>query len=509
MELNEVIVVGEDHISLEMVINVARGRAQVEISADEPFRKRLEQSRAHLHKALDGGVPVYGVTTGFGDSCGNRLSSNRTLDLGRNLLRYHMCGTGDPIGIEETRAAMMCRLVCLARGYSGVSLALLEQFADFLNAGITPVVPSQGSVGASGDLTPMAYIGAALSGEWEVRYRGSRISASDALRGAGLKPYTFGPKESLSIMNGTSIMTGIGTMAIEKSRALLDAAVAATALTLHGVAGHAHHFHQVLFEAKPFPGQKAVASRLRSLLASVAPPPEATDLDALQDPYSIRCAPHILGVLADSLDWISRWVEIEANSVSDNPIFHPESGEVLTGGNFYGGHLAMAMDALKVALASVADMSDRQIALMVDPRFSRGLPDGLVNIEGEERELHHGFKGMQITASALTAEALKNTMPAASFSRSTESHNQDKVSLGTIAARDSAAMCGMVAQVLAIHLMVSSQACEIRGGLDSRPGLKTILESIRMVVPTTTNDRPMDADFNRLAETIYDRRLFA
>jgi histidine ammonia-lyase len=229
---------------------------------------------------------------------------------------------------------------------------------------------------------------------------------------------------------------------------------------------------------------------------------EADGPETLQDPYSLRCAPQIMGVLADALTWIRPWVEIEANSANDNPLFDKSAENPLMGGNFYGGHIAFAMDALKSALASLADMADRQVALLVNPTVNRGLPADLVRLTGEARFHHHGFKAMSISASALTAEALKGTMPAASFSRSTESHNQDKVSMGTIAARDAARVCTLAERVVAIHLMAAVQACEIRGRLESRPRLVPLVMELRALAGPTFEDRPMDADIETVARRI-------
>jgi len=498
------ITIGGAPVSLAGIIAVARRGVPVRIREDKAFRKRMEESQRLLRAAVEADVPVYGVTTGYGKSCGNRLNKTVILNGSGSLMRFHGCGTGEPLGIEETRAAMLCRLFCLARGYSGVSVSLLEHLAAFLNLGITPVVPSEGSVGASGDLTPLSYLLAALAGEREVYYKGKRMPAQEALQKAKLKPYRFRMKEPLAMVNGTSVMTGIAAVVMDRATHLLEAAIGASALSVHALQGKAHHYHPAIGQAKPFPGQIEVAAKLRELLAAGA---SGADLEAegpetLQDPYSLRCAPQIMGVLHDALTWIRPWVEIEANSANDNPLFAPESDRPLMGGNFYGGHIAFAMDALKSALASLADMADRQVALLVNPNVNRGLPGDLVRMTGEERLHHHGFKAMSISASALTAEALKATMPAASFSRSTESHNQDKVSMGTIAARDAARICTLAERVVAIHLLAAAQACEIRGRIDDRPTLALLVGKIRDLAAPTYEDRPMDADIEILAKRI-------
>ena len=306
------------------------------------------------------------------------------------------------------------------------------------------------------------------------------------------------------MVNGTSVMAGIAVMALERAGHLLAAATAATALSVHALKGKALHYHPAIGEAKPFPGQIAVAGHLRALLAArVGETPLVADgLEALQDPYSLRCAPQILGVLADALAWIVPWIEIEANSANDNPLFATSADEPLMGGNFYGGHVAFAMDGLKAAVASLADMADRQIVLLVNPSVNRGLPADLVRLEGPERLRHHGFKALSITSSALTAEALKNTLPAASFSRSSESHNQDKVSMGTIAARDAARVCTLAERVVAVQLLAAAQACEIRGGVIQRPRLAGLVKAVRETAGPCYEDRPMDADIEALAQRI-------
>lgn len=504
-------VIGESEIDLDGIYAVATGAAKVDISSNPAFVRKIEHSRKLLMNALENEVPVYGVTTGFGKSCSKRLSMKTALDNGDHLLRFHGCGTGEPFGIEETRAAMLCRMLCLVQGYSGVSLELLKQMAAFLNCGITPVVPCEGSVGASGDLTPMSYIAACLNGERDVFYKGRRTTAAAALKDCGLKPYKFKPKEPISLVNGTSVMTGVAVLAAVRARRVADASICATALSTHALRGKARHFHPTIFSAKPHAGQAEVAGKLRFLLKSRGSVSglEADAPETLQDPYSLRCAPHMLGVLVDALQWITEWIKIEANSANDNPLFEPQTGEVLTTGNFYGGHIAFAMDALKMALASVADMCDRQTAILVNPHVNRGLPADLVLVPDERRLYNHGFKALSISSSALAAEALKLTMPAGSFSRSTESHNQDKVSMGTIAARDAARVCELVERTAAIHLLAAAQACDARQNLESRPALLSVYKKVRELSPAVLEDRPLDSDINRVADAIANSGLFS
>ena len=498
------VVIDGSNVSFNDIVAVARYGVPVQISKSGPFVKMMAKTQKMLMESMRNGIPVYGVTTGYGKSCGKRMPLDIAMKNGANILRFHGCGTGEPIGIEETRAAMLCRIMCLARGYSGVSIALLQQMADFLNYGITPVVPCEGSVGASGDLTPMSYIGACLMGERDVIYQDKIMSAAKAMKKTGLKPYHYLPKEPLAMINGTTTMTGISVLNIERARRILSTALYATALSIHALKGNARHYHPVISEAKPFPGQIFAAAQITRLLKTNVSAHQLEDdsLDTLQDPYSLRCTPQVAGALYDSLDWIKKWVEMEANSSNDNPIFDPATGEVLMGGNFYGGHIAFAMDGLKAALASVADMCDRQIMLLVSPNLNRGLPGDLVRKSSKAKGLRHGFKAMSISSSALTAEALKATMPAASFSRSTESHNQDKVSMGTIAARDAERICTLTERVVAIHLLAAAQACDIRDNMEARPLLADILGKIRSVSAPVIEDRALDKDIENICTAI-------
>ena len=505
-----VLVIDGSFVDFNDIIAVARYGVPVQISPSASFIKKMEKTQKILINAMQKGIPVYGVTTGYGKSCGKRMSMEIAMKNGVNILEFHGCGTGEPIGIEETRAAMLCRIICLARGYSGVSIALLKQMADFLNHGITPVVPCEGSVGASGDLTPMSYVGACLTGKRDVIYRGKTMPAAKALKQAGIKPYRYLPKEPLAMLNGTTTMTGIAVLAVERAWRILSAVISATALSIHALKGNAQHYHPVISEAKPFPGQIFVSAQIVKLLKARVASVHLEDdaLETLQDPYSLRCAPQVAGVLYDSLEWIKKWVEREANSSNDNPLFDPQSGDVLMGGNFYGGHIAFAMDGLKAALASVADMCDRQVMLLVNPNLNRGLPGDLVRKSAGEKGLRHGFKAMSISSSALTAEALKATMPAASFSRSTESHNQDKVSMGTIAARDAERVCTLTERVVAIHLLAAAQACDIRNNIDARPALANLMINIRSVSAPVVDDRAMDRDIENVCSAIQYSDFF-
>jgi histidine ammonia-lyase len=490
----DVCVLGEGPLSMDALIRVAIHGTPARLSEDPAWLRRMADGERCLAQAMAEGTPIYGVTTGFGSNCGVRISAESIAALGAGLLNFHGCGTGPALPIPAVRGALLCRVLCLMLGYSGVRPALVRRLIDFLNHGITPVVPAQGSVGASGDLTPMSYVAAALVGQREVFFKGERMKAERALTLTGLPSFELQAKEPIALLNGTPVMTGMAILVVDRCRRILAAATRATALSVHAMAGHVHHLHPALFVAKPFVGQCEVATGLRLLLHSEGRVAECEVPESLQDPYSLRCAPHVLGVLADALTWVEKWVEIEAGSATDNPLFDLETGRPLMGGNFYGGHIAFAMDAIKAAVAGVADLCDRQAALLVDPRMSRGLPAQLAAPQENGIAPRHGFKGMQITLSALTAEALQATMPVASFSRSTESHNQDKVSMGTIAAREALRVCDLVGHALAVHLLCAAQACELRGGLAVRPAVSQVVSAVRALSPALEDDRCLDQD---------------
>lgn len=483
-------VLGESPITLEQVSALIRGNTRLSISAST--HTRLSGSAEKLQKLIEQGFDVYGVTTGFGDSCETNVAENERLALARNLVRFHGCGVGRPFTREEGRAILIARVATLVRGHSAVRPNVVEGILNLLNHDVTPVIPSQGSVGASGDLTPLSYVAAVLSGERDVWYRGERVAARIALEAAQLEPLLLQPKESLAIMNGTSAMTGLAVLAFKKAERLARWAATLTAATSDAVCGRPEHFSDRIFELKPHPGQRQVASWVREQLHA-----DRIGNPRIQDRYSIRCAPHVIGVLVDHLPYIQQTIETELNGVNDNPIFDFESDDfshhsVYHGGNFYGGHICQVMDTLKTCVANVADLMDRQLLLCCHPGTNNGLPANLVG--APSANAHHGFKAMQITTSALVAEACKLTMPASVFSRSTENHNQDKVSMGTIAARDCLSILEMTEQVAAIHSLAMVQAADLRGLDQCGPGLFALHRSIRKVVPFNDEDRAMEHD---------------
>jgi histidine ammonia-lyase len=404
----------------------------------------------------------------------------------------------------------VARLVSLARGYSGVRIELLERLCLMLNHRMLPRIPAEGSVGASGDLTPLSYVAATLVAEREVTLAGEVMSAADAHARLGLEPLSLVPKESLAVMNGTSLMTGLACLAAERAQALAVLACRLSAMTSESIHGNPEHFDDRIFALKPHPGQRACATLIREHLLSSAAAgsgdgsSKRRPVARLQDRYSVRCAPHVIGVLADALAFGRDVLEIELNGVNDNPIIDADAGDVLHSGNFYGGHVCFVMDGLKNAVASVADLLDRQLALLCCAETSDGLPDNLVAQQGEKSIAHHGFKAMQITASALAAEALKLTMPASAFSRSTESHNQDKVSMGTIAARDCLRVLSLTEDVASVLLLANCQAIDLRSQAASGVASLALHGHVRRDIPMVSVDRRQDLDIARVREMHRD-----
>ncbi|MGE8496631.1 MAG: HAL/PAL/TAL family ammonia-lyase [Pseudomonas sp.] len=507
----EPVVFGERPLSIENVVSLAQRRSQALLQDDAAYREKIAKGARFLDSLLDKEGVIYGVTTGYGDSCVVAVPLHQVEALPRNLYRFHGCGLGKLLDETSTRAVLAARLQSLCHGVSGVRVELLERLQAFLDHDVLPLIPEEGSVGASGDLTPLSYVAATLSGEREVMFRGQRRESADVHRELGWTPLTLRPKETLALMNGTAVMTALACLAFSRAEYLLKLATRITALNVVALEGNPEHFDERLFAAKPHPGQTQVAAWLRQDLAIDAP---TAPLHRLQDRYSLRCAPHVLGVLADSLGLLRQFIETELNSANDNPLIDAEAGRVLHGGHFYGGHIAFAMDSLKNLVANVADLLDRQLALLVDTRYNHGLPSNLSGAPAETAMINHGFKAVQIGASAWTAEALKNGMPASLFSRSTECHNQDKVSMGTIAARDALRTLELTEQVAAATLLAANQGVWLRLRDEHKPlpaPLAQMREQLAGDFQPVIEDRGLEGELRLCLERIRTQhwRLYA
>ena len=486
--------VDDRDVSPEIVIGVALRGERVELSSRRTWRSRVRRSRLALERALRAGERVYGVSTGVGNSSSRPIAPREQISYARSIMEQHGCGTGEPLSEAEGRAVVFARLVSLSKGYSAVRFSLLEAMRDLLNRDVIPAIPRLGSVGASGDLTPLSYVAAVMNGGREAWHRGKIVPARRALRAAGLAPFVFAPKETLAIMNGTSVGTALGLLAIERLERIVGMAERASALAAEVLYGRSQAFDPRVHARKPHPGQITSARNIRSALrgSRLLDPPHIEGRP-VQDRYSIRCSPQVLGAARDALAWARHVLGVELNSVNDNPLVDPDDGSVLFGGNFYGGHVALAMDLIKITAASTADLVDRQFALLVESPHNMGLPETLVPGGG------CGVKGLQVTCSALTALAVQRSAPDSTLSRSTECANQDKVSMGMNAALNASEVVGLLSRVLGTELIALSNAARLRNESRLSTEAHRLLRSVRALSPLLDADRPLDEDLARIA----------
>lgn len=510
--MKEIIVGGGNELTLKDIDLISRQEATLCLSQDPAFLKTIKRGSDFIAQTLHHEGRVYGITTGYGENCTRAVSLDLVPELPLHLTRFHGCGLGEHLSAPQTRAVLAVRLASLCRGVSGVTFDLLEHLELLLKHDILPLIPSEGSVGASGDLTPLSYVAGVIAGERDVLYRGQIRPVADVYKELNITPHTLRPKEALAIMNGTAVMTALAVEAFFRAEYLGHLAAKLTAMTSLALQGNPNHFDKVLFEAKPHPGQNKIASFIRSDLENA---PRDFPLDRLQDRYSTRCAPHVIGVLEDMLPTFETILQTEINSANDNPLVDLEGeGRILHGGHFYGGHVAFVMDSLKNIVANIADLLDRQMATLVDHKFNHGLPANLSGVIGKRASINHGLKAVQIGASAWCAEALKGTMPASVFSRSTESHNQDKVSMGTIAARDALRVLQLSEQVAAAQLFAAFQALRLRerdGKLSSQnysKGLQEFLDEAGKTIPFIEEDEPLEGALRDTISNIQ-RRVWA
>ncbi len=521
----QVVRIDGESLTLEEVLAVARGGARVALSADPEVMGRIEASLRLNRELIAEGIPIYGVTTGVGDSVHRQVARDRAALMQRYLIRKNGCGTGPTLPPDDARAVVLVRANCLAKGYSAVRPVIVERLLDLLNNDYVPVIPEQGSVGASGDLIPASYVAAALMGERRVLHDGRELPASAAWEAIGKEPLTLEEKEGLALLNGTHFMTGIAVLAALDAARVAATADLCTAMVCEALGGIVGAFHPFIQRVKPHPGSMRSAAHLRHLLetSQLVRPYQEVVGDAgtmgaegyrelpvkIQDKYSLRCAPQCIGALYDTLEWVRRWLTTEINSANDNPLYDVENRQVHSGGNFSGFHVALAMDALKTAVASIGDLLDRQFELMVDEKFNNGLTPNLIADlpdDHPEKGIFHGFKGMQLGMSALAAEALNMCMPLTVFSRSTEAHNQDKVSMGSIAARRARDVTEIVTRCCAMHLLAACQAADLRGA-EKLGRTRAAYERIRSISPFVERDRELEEDIYAVAEMIRSGTL--
>jgi histidine ammonia-lyase/phenylalanine ammonia-lyase len=482
-------------------------------------RFRVGESHQRLLTLLQRRTPIYGVTTGFGDSCFRFIEAEKAYELQANLVEYLLCGTGPMMPIEASRAMFAVRAQSMARGFSGVTVELVERMRLFLERDWIPAVPREGSLGASGDLIPLAYLARVLQGGGDVfapEFGGRVVPLANILEQQGISPYKLQPKEGLALVNGTSAMAGYALTVLQTLDFFVELSAILSAWQCMVLHGKIEAFGTLVNEiAKTNPGQKHIAAQVRATLeAENYSSVRGQDVHVahgltqgyVQDRYSLRCVPQILGPIWDNLQQSWSFLEHEINSVTDNPLID-EAGHLEMGGNFYGGYMCQAMDFTKIHFAHMADLIDRQVLMLVDEKSNRGLPPNLANWPGiadEDRHLHHGLKGLHQSASAITSEIIAKSMPNGVFSRSSESHNQDKVSLGMSAASQAYDMIAPLATLFSLQMVCLAQALDLRGIQLRGEKSREVYGWIRGEVPFIKKDTSLGLQITKIASKLRD-----
>jgi histidine ammonia-lyase len=474
---------------------VARGAAPPPLDPDD--RARMAAGRAVVEDALDAGRVVYGVTTGFGQLAGVRIAPADAARLQVNLLRSHAVGSGPPLPRDVVRGMLLLLAGSLRRGHSGARVEVAELVLALLEADVVPVVPSRGSVGSSGDLAPLAHLGLVLLGEGEAEVGGERLPGAEALRRAGLAPLELSAKEGLAIINGTHLMAAAGGLAVREAARLLDAAVVAVALSLEAFKGSTVPFDPRLHAVRPQPGPVRVAERLRALLHGSEVVASHADCGRVQDPYTLRCAPQVLGAVDDALAYVAGALERELQAVTDNPLVFPGDDAVLSGGNFHGQPLSLPLDHLALALCELASFSERRTYALLSPGYA-DLPPFLTPRPG----LSSGLMIAQYAAAALVNECQVLAHPAGAGSIPTSAGQEDFNSMGAWAALKARTAAEHAAQVIAIELVCACQGLEFHRPLRTTPPLEEALARVRAVVPRLDEDRSLAGEIGELASAL-------
>jgi histidine ammonia-lyase len=474
-------------LPLSVLRGVLRRAVRVELGA--PALQKIDASRELIARIVNQDGAVYGVNTGFGLLAQTRIARERLVELQRNLVLSHAAGTGPMLDDAVVRLVMVLKLISLARGYSGVRPEVLQALIAMVNAEAFPCIPSRGSVGASGDLAPLAHMTAALLGEGHIRIAGRQLPAAAALAQLGLKPLVLAPKEGLALLNGTQVSTALALKGLFAAEQVFAAAVVAGAMSVDALKGSDAPFDARVHAARGQPGQMQVAALYRALLAGSRIRASHLDCDKVQDPYSLRCQPQVMGACLDSIGHVSRVLETEANAATDNPLVFAEDEAVISGGNFHAEPVGFAADCLAVAVAEIGAMSERRTAVMVDPKMSN-LPAFLVPDSG----LNSGFMIAQVTAAALVSENKSLAHPASVDSIPTGANQEDHVSMATYAARRLTDMTRNAATVVGIELLCAGQGIEFHRPLTSSPPLENALAQLRQRVSNYDHDRLIHPD---------------
>lgn len=472
------------------------------VELGDEARRRVIESNQLIAAVIASGEEVYGVNTGFGQLANVHISNDELAHLQVNLVRSHAVGVGVNLDDEVVRLIMLMKLVALAQGYSGVRPVLIDSLCALINRRVYPCIPAQGSVGASGDLAPLAHMASVLIGAGEARVDGTVVPAQVALQEAGIAPLTLAPKEGLALLNGTQVSTALALAAVFRTEHVLAAALAAGAMSSDAVKGSDIPFEACIQQVRGHAGQIAIAGVLRELMSGSEIRASHVSCDHIQDPYSIRCQPQVIGACLGVLRHVCEVLEIEANAVTDNPLVFAGSKKVLSGGNFHAEPVALVADYLALAIAEIGSLSERRIALLIDSHLS-GLPPFLVREGG----LNSGFMMAQVTAAALTSENKSMAHPASVDSIPTSANQEDHVSMATFAARRLHAMLDNVTHIIAIELLGAAQGVEFHRPQRTSPALEQVISALREVSPAFVEDRSLSADIMRVADLIAAGRF--
>jgi len=473
-------------ISLAQLHAIATGSERIELTDES--RDRIRKSRSVVEKILDHGQVIYGISTGFGKLSDVKIEPEALRQLQLNLVRSHSCGIGQPLSIPEVRAMIFLRANVLALGFSGVRLEVVEFLCQMLNRGVYPVVPEKGSVGASGDLAPLAHLALALIGEGETFFENKRLASSDALARAGLKPIVLEAKDGLALLNGTQAMHSVGGLALFRAKRLARVADVAGAMTLEALMGTPRAFDLRIQKARPHPGQIAVAEHVRALVRQ----------SEIRESHSIRCIPQVHGAVRDALGYVEKILEIESAGATDNPLVFPESGDVISGGNFHGAPLAHALDFAAIALTDLMSISERRIERMVNPDLSYGLPAFLARKPG----LQSGMMIAQVAAASLLNEAKVLAHPASIDNVPTSAGKEDHVSMGMTSAVKLRSIVENAENLLAIELLAAAEALEHRRPLKGGAGVERAYATVRKCAEPLLEDRALAPDIAAIATAI-------
>jgi histidine ammonia-lyase len=484
-------------LTLKQIADVARDKEHVALSA--AARLRCQQSRRVVEDIVNAGRTVYGVNTGFGKLSDVRIEPTQLAELQLNLVRSHACGLGHPLSIPESRAMLLLRANVLALGLSGARPELIDMLLLMLERGVTPVIPEKGSVGASGDLAPLAHLAMTVIGEGEAFFENERMLSGEALRRAGVEPMQLQVKEGLALLNGTQAMAAVGGLALFEAHKLLHIANVSGAMTLEALRGTPVAFDDRIQQARPQPAQIEVAAHLRELLQDSEIRSSHIENDPrVQDAYSLRCMPQVHGAVLNALDHACEVVEIETGSATDNPLVFTETGEVISGGNFHGAPLALSLDYAAIAMTDLMSIAERRIDRLVNPDSNEDLPPFLTTSPG----ISSGFMMMQVTAAALLNEARVWAHPASVDNVPTDGGKEDHVSMGMTTATKLRSIVRNAEMVTAIEFITAAQGLDYRAPLLPGKGVKTAHEIVRANVASLTTDRSMAADIERIVAVI-------